>query len=128
MVINQSIFKAYDIRGLYPQEINEEAVYAIARATAQFMFRDRDSKHKVAVAMDNRDSSPILKESVLRGLRDEGASIIDVGVATTPMFYFAVNQAKTDGGIMITASHNPPQYNGPKIVSGRAQPRGQGPW
>ena len=123
--INPSIFKAYDIRGLCPQEINEEAAYAIAHATARFMFRDRDSKHRVVVAMDNRDSSPMLKESVLRGLRDEGVSIIDAGVATTPMFYFSVNQAKSDGGIMITASHNPAQYNGLKIVSAGAQPVGQ---
>src|SRR3989338_6535848 len=125
MSINPSIFKAYDIRGMYPQEINEEATYAIARATARFMFRSRESKHKMVVAMDNRDSSPALKESVLRGLRDEGVSIIDAGVATTPMFYFVVNQAKTDGGIMITASHNPAQYNGLKIVSAGAQPVGQ---
>ena len=123
--INPSIFKTYDIRGLCPQEINEEAAYAIARGVAQFMFRDRDSKHRVVVAMDNRDSSPMLKESVLRGLRDEGVSIIDAGVATTPMFYFSVNQAKSDGGIMITASHNPTQYNGLKIVSVGAQPIGE---
>ena len=125
MVINQSIFKAYDIRGLYPQEINKEAAYAIARATARFMFRSSASKHKVVVAMDNRDSSLMLKESVLRGLRDEGVGIIDAGVTTTPMFYFAVNHAKADGGIMITASHNPAQYNGLKIVSAGAQPVGQ---
>jgi len=123
--INPSIFKAYDIRGLYPQEINEEMAYAIARATARFMFRSRESKHKMVVAMDNRDSSPMLKEAVLRGLRDEGVDIIDAGVATTPMFYFAVNQAKADGGIMITASHNPARYNGLKIVSAGAQPVGQ---
>ena len=122
--INPSIFKAYDIRGLYPQEINEEVAYGIARAAARFMFGGSTSKHMM-VAMDNRDSSPMLKEAVLRGLRDEGVSIIDAGVTTTPMFYFSVNQAQTDGGIMITASHNPAQYNGLKIVSAGAQPIGE---
>lgn len=120
MPINLSIFRAYDIRGEYPHEFNEEAAYAVARAAAQFLKVKR-----VVLASDNRSSSPQLKEAALRGLVDEGKSVIDMGVSTSPMFYFAVNRAKADGGIIITASHNPPQYNGMKIVGKQAQAIGE---
>ncbi len=120
MPIDQNIFKAYDIRGLYPREFDERAAYAIARAAAQFL-----KAKTVLVAMDNRDSSPTLKKAVLDALGDAGVNVIDAGFATTPMFYFAVNASKADGGIMITASHNPPQYNGFKITSREARPVGE---
>ena len=120
MVINQSIFKAYDIRGKYPEEFNEDAAYKIARASALFLGAKR-----IAVAMDNRSSSESLKKAVIDGLLAEGIEVVDCGVSTTPMFYFAVNSQSTDGGIMVTASHNPPQYNGLKITEKRAKPIGQ---
>jgi len=110
--MNQSIFKAYDVRGLYPQEFDEQAAYRIARATAEFL-----GAKTMLVAMDERHSSVTIKEAVIAGLEDGGvAEIIDIGAATTPMYYFAAYDAKVDGGIMVTASHNPPQYNGLKIV------------
>src|SRR3989338_7015596 len=118
--INQSIFKAYDVRGKYPEEFNEEAAYKIARASALFLGAKR-----IAVAMDNRSSSESLKKAVIDGLLAEGIEVVDCGVSTTPMFYFAVNSQSTDGGIMVTASHNPPQYNGLKITEKRAKPIGQ---
>ncbi len=120
MEINSSIFKAYDVRGLYPQEFNESAAYAIARAAALFLHAER-----MVVAMDNRATSPSLKEAVLRACEDAGVNVTDAGVTTTPLFYFAVNTARADGGIMITASHNPPQYNGLKITSKSARPVGE---
>jgi len=118
--MNPSIFKAYDIRGEYPQEFNEDAAYAIARAAALFI-----KGKKLLVAMDNRISSPQLKAAVLKGLSEEGVEVLDPGVTTTPMFYFAVNKEKADGGLMITASHNPPKYNGLKIVREEARPIGE---
>lgn len=119
-IISPNIFKAYDVRGEYPAEINEDVACATARATALFL-----NAKKVIVAMDMRDSSPKLKEAVLKGLIEEGADVIDIGVATTPMFYFAVNAENADGGIIITASHNPPRYNGLKITEKRARPIGK---
>ncbi|MCR4323257.1 MAG: phosphomannomutase/phosphoglucomutase [Candidatus Azambacteria bacterium] len=118
--MNQSIFKAYDVRGLYPQECDEDAAYRIAKATAKFL-----NAKKMLIAMDNRDSSPSLKAAVIKGLAEEGVAMIDAGVATTPMFYFAAHDSQADGGIMVTASHNPPQYNGLKIVGKTAMPIGE---
>ncbi|OGD32373.1 hypothetical protein A3C91_04955 [Candidatus Azambacteria bacterium RIFCSPHIGHO2_02_FULL_52_12] len=118
--MDQSIFKAYDIRGLYPSQIDEQAVYAITRATVRHL-----KAKKMTIATDNRGSSPALKNSVIDALMDEGVYVVDAGVATTPMFYFAVNKAQTDGGIMITASHNPPEYNGLKITAREARPVGE---
>lgn len=119
--MNQSIFKAYDVRGLYPQEFDEAAAYHIARATAEFLKAET-----MLIAMDERHSSVTIKEAVIAGLEDGGvATIIDIGAATTPMYYFAAYDAKADGGIMVTASHNPPQYNGMKIVGKDAMPIGE---
>lgn len=120
MSVNPSLFKAYDIRGLYPQEFDEKAAYAVARAAVVFL-----NAKDIIVASDNRDSSPSLKEAVMRACADAGVNVIDAGIATTPLFYFAVNKARADGGIMITASHNPPQYNGLKITSREARPVGE---
>lgn len=119
--MDTSIFKAYDIRGEYPNEFNEETAQHIARAVALFLHAK-----KILIAMDNRTSSPSLKEAVIKGLSEEGVDIVDAGITTTPMFYFAVNKEKTDGGIMITASHNPPKYNGLKITRQEARPVGEG--
>lgn len=118
--MNESIFKAYDIRGVYPDEIKEEDVKNIARGTVRFL-----KAKSILIAMDNRTSSPSLKEAVLDGLFEEGVTVFDAGMTTTPMFYYAVNKAQADGGIMITASHNPPQYNGLKITSKEARPIGE---
>lgn len=120
MHIHSSIFKAYDVRGLYPQEFDEDAAYRIAKATAKFL-----GAKTMLITMDNRDSSPSLKEAVMRGLAEEGVAIIDAGIATTPMFYFSAYDSRADGGIMVTASHNPPQYNGLKIVGKTAMPIGE---
>lgn len=122
MKINSSIFKAYDIRGVYPSEINEEAAYLIGRAFIEFLSRGRKRKLKIAVGRDNRSSSRPLFRGLIKGIRDEGADVIDVGLSTTPMLYFGVAHYKLDGGINITASHNPSQYNGFKLVGGKSVP------
>lgn len=114
---NLEIFRAYDIRGLYPQEINEMIVYQIGQALAQFL-----KPKKIAVGRDTRLSSPALRKALVKGLREEGVNVIDIGLSTTPMLYFGVNFLKTDGGVMITASHNPGEYNGLKLVREKAIP------
>ena len=118
--INQSIFKAYDVRGKYPEEFNEEAAGKIARVATVFL-----SAKKIVVAMDYRVSSPSLKQVVIDSLINQGVDVMDCGICTTLMFYFSVNTAQADGGIMVTASHNPPEYNGLKITEKHAKPIGE---
>jgi len=119
--MNEKIFKAYDIRGVFPEEINEETAYKIGQAFVCFLkenlFESRSEKLKIVVGMDNRLSSGYLFAALEKGILEQGADIIDISFCTTPMFYFSVAKFNYDGGIMITASHNPPQYNGFKIVS-----------
>ncbi|MFC1700780.1 phosphomannomutase/phosphoglucomutase [Patescibacteria group bacterium] len=117
MEINQKIFKAYDIRGIYPREINEEAVYAIGRAFVIF-----SKAKKIVVGRDIRLSSPALAKSLIRGIIDQGADVIDIGLITTPMMYFSVVEYGFDGGIIVTASHNSREFNGLKIVDKNSIP------
>lgn len=119
MKINPVIFKAYDVRGVYPQEINEEVAYLIGRAYVRFL---KKKEAKVVVGQDNRLSSPVLFESLTRGLVDEGANVTDIGFSTSPMLYWSCAFFKFDGGINITASHNSSQYNGFKFVRESAVP------
>ncbi|MCH7883055.1 phosphomannomutase/phosphoglucomutase [Patescibacteria group bacterium] len=113
--INPSIFKEYDIRGQYPGEIDEEIVYRIAVAFCEYLSR---SKHfgTIILGHDARLSSPALAEAFGRGIQDQGRDVVDIGLATTPLFYFSVNTSKAAGGAMITASHNPPEFNGIKLM------------
>jgi len=110
MQINPSIFKAYDIRGIYPTDLNEEIAYPIGRAFAAFLGVD-----KVVVGRDMRLSGPQLFEAVTRGLTDQGADVIDIGRVSTDQFYFACATLGLPG-MMVTASHNPKAYNGFKMV------------
>ncbi len=120
-MINKSIFKAYDIRGVYPSEINEEAAYAIGRAAAQH-FKAKT----IAIGRDARQSSPALFAELSRGIMDAGCDVIDLGILTTPMVYFAAwKVAQADMVISVTASHNPPQYNGMKFALKNAIPVGE---
>lgn len=114
---NPSIFKAYDIRGVYPEEIDEAGARDIARGYAALMAKENPSKQlKIAVGMDMRLSSPALKEQVIEGLLESGLDVIDVGLVSTPTFYFAVAYYGYDGGMQVSASHNPKQFNGLKLV------------
>ena len=125
---SEGIFKAYDIRGKYPEEINDDAVYKIARAFARYLRLGVQEKKdlKILVSTDARISSPALKEAFLDGLLDENVEIIDAGLTTTPMHYFVLNQSEADGGAMITASHNPAEFNGIKLSRKGAVPIGEG--
>lgn len=121
--MESKIFKAYDIRGVYPEEINGESAYRIGQAFAVFIKKisSRD-KPQVVASRDNRLSSDSLFGELKKGIVSQGVDVIDIGLATTPMFYFAVIKYGCDGGIDVTASHNPPQYNGFKMVRNLAIP------
>ena len=110
-------FKAYDIRGKLGEELNEDIVYRIGRAYAVFL-----RPKTVVVGGDVRLTSNALKNALSNGLRDEGVDVIDIGMCGTEEIYFATSHLKTDGGIVITASHNPIDYNGMKMVREGSKP------
>lgn len=114
----EGIFKSYDIRGIYPDQINEENVIPATRAIFKFIQDKFPGKEEITVVVgrDMRSSSPALFESVTETLVELGAHVIDPGLVSTPTFYYAVFSGDYDAGIQITASHNPKQYNGLKIV------------
>ena len=110
-------FKAYDIRGRIPDQLNEDVAYRIGRAFAQFL------KPKiVVVGQDVRPTSPALTAALMKGLTEGGADVLDIGLCGTEEVYFATSHAKADGGIMVTASHNPADYNGMKLVREESRP------
>jgi phosphomannomutase/phosphomannomutase/phosphoglucomutase len=110
-------FKAYDVRGRLPDELNEDIAYRIGRGYAEFVKPKR-----VAVGRDIRLSSAALRDALTRGLTDAGVDVVDIGLCGTEGVYFATFHQKLDGGIMVTASHNPPDYNGLKFVREQAKP------
>ncbi|MEL7297935.1 MAG: phosphomannomutase [Pseudomonadota bacterium] len=110
-------FKAYDIRGRLPDQLNEDFVYRIANATAQYL-----SAKRIVIGRDIRLSSGSLADACAQGLQDAGVEVLDIGLGGTEMVYYATGSLGADGGIMITASHNPKDYNGLKIVRDGARP------
>jgi phosphomannomutase len=117
MNLNPDIFKAYDVRGVYPNEVNEEAARAIGGAFVAYLKAKR-----IAVGRDMRLSSPALASAFIEGAVAQGADVVDYGMIATDMLYFAVARDHHDGGVQITASHNPKQYNGMKMVRKEAFP------
>ena len=118
-MLDPKVFKAYDVRGIYPSELDEAGGYAIGRAYAE-QFEPR----RIAVGRDMRLSSPAMAEAAIRGASDAGVEVFDLGLVGTEMVYFAVGDLELDGGIAVTASHNPKQYTGMKIVRRGALPVG----
>ena len=116
-MINPNIFKAYDVRGLYPQEVNEDAARLIGRGFVAFLRARR-----IAVSRDMRLSSPTMAAAFIEGATLQGADVVDYGMMGTDMLYFAVARDGHDGGVQITASHNPREYNGIKMVRKEAFP------
>jgi len=114
--VNPQIFREYDIRGIANRELTDDVVRAVGRAFAQRM-RER-GKSRIAVGRDVRLSSSRIRSALVEGLRDQGASVVDVGMVPTPALYFAVLHLKADGGVMVTGSHNPIEYNGLKLSEG----------
>src|SRR6266516_1705960 len=117
VTIDPAIFKAYDVRGIYGQDLNDDIAYRIGRAAAQYL-----NVLEIAVGRDMRLSSPQLAAALIRGITDQGANAIDLGMTTTDELYFAVGKFDYHAGVMITASHNPGKYNGMKFCRAQAFP------
>jgi phosphomannomutase/phosphoglucomutase len=114
--MDPTIFREYDIRGIINRDLNEEIAVMIGKGFGSYLIKE--GRNTIAVGRDNRLSSKKLGEAVIEGLTSSGLTAIDVGQLPTPALYFSVIHLKTEGGIMITASHNPPQYNGFKLRKG----------
>jgi len=119
MALDPKAFKAYDVRGIYPTELDEDGAYRIGRAYVE-TFEPR----RIAIGHDMRVSAPAMAEAAIRGATAAGADVLDLGLVGTEMVYFAVGDLGLDGGIAVTASHNPKQYTGMKIVRRGALPVG----
>jgi phosphomannomutase len=118
-VLDPKVFKAYDVRGIYPTELDEDGAYRIGWA-----FVEQFEPRQIAVGHDMRVSSPAMAEALIRGAAEGGADVLDVGLVGTEMLYFAVGELGLDGGVAVTASHNPKEYTGMKIVRRGALPVG----
>jgi phosphomannomutase len=118
-MLDPKVFKAYDVRGVYPSELDEDGAYAIGRA-----FVEHFEPRRIAVGRDMRVSSPSMAAAVIEGAAAGGADVLDLGLVGTEMVYFAVDELGLDGGVCVTASHNPKQYTGMKIVRRGALPVG----
>jgi phosphomannomutase len=117
------IFKAYDVRGIYPAQIDEEMAHRIGLAFQHVLdAEDRARGNTVVVSRDMRRSSPGLAAALVQGIREAGFDVLDIGLATTPMNYFAIGHAGAAGGVQVTASHNPAEYNGFKFSRHEARP------
>jgi phosphomannomutase len=126
------IFKAYDIRGTYPDLLNDTMAWQIGYGSSKFLRQEAEAAgdatpmmKNIVVGHDMRKSSPSLVANLMKGVTDQGGDVIDVGLVDTPFVYFAINHLDCAGGIMTTASHNPPQYNGFKISKRKAKPVGE---
>jgi phosphomannomutase len=126
------IFKAYDIRGTYPDLLNDTMAWQIGYGSSRYLLADAQAAgestpmmRNVVVGRDMRVSSPALTKQVIQGINDHGGDVIDLGMCDTSMIYFAVNHLDCAGGVMVTASHNPPNYNGFKVCKRQAKPVGE---
>jgi phosphomannomutase/phosphoglucomutase len=123
MQVPANIFREYDIRGLVDSELSEETALSIAKSFGTYAFRQ--GKKTLAVGRDVRLTSDRFNEIVIQGLRSTGCNVIDIGVVPTPVLYFSLFQLPVDGGVMITASHNPSEYNGFKLCIGKSSIYGE---
>jgi len=126
------VFKAYDVRGVYPDPLNELMARQIGFGCSRFLLADAKTAgddgpmmKNIVVGRDMRKSSPSLSDALMKGITDQGGHVLDVGMVDTSFIYFAVNHLDCAGGVMVTASHNPPQYNGMKVSKRKAKPVGE---
>ncbi|GJQ30932.1 MAG: putative phosphomannomutase [Phycisphaerae bacterium] len=126
------IFKAYDIRGTYPDLLTDAMAWQIGYGASKYLLADAAAAGEttpmmknIVVGRDMRASSPSLCKNLIQGIRDQGGDVIDIGMCDTSMIYFAINHVDCAGGVMVTASHNPPNYNGFKISKRKAKPVGE---
>jgi phosphomannomutase/phosphoglucomutase len=116
--MNPAIFREYDIRGRFPEELNSQTVYELGRTFGTYYKQHGASK--ISVGHDCRESYPVLKDALIKGLLETGMHITYIGMVPTPLLYFSIHEFKLDGAVMITGSHNPPEYNGFKVCLGKA--------
>jgi phosphomannomutase len=119
--VDPGIFKSYDVRGIYPAEFDDDVAYGIGRCFVPLVNASNASKPTIAVGRDMRPSGENLFEAFARGATEAGADVVDIGMVSTDALYFAVGKHAFAGGVMITASHNPAQYNGMKFTRSQAQ-------
>ena len=126
------VFKAYDVRATYPKPLNERLAWQIGYGAAEYLLAqaaeagfDDPMMRCIAVGHDMRKSSPSLSDALMQGMQDYGANVLDVGLVDTPFVYFAINHLGCAGGVQVTASHNPAEYNGFKVSKLQAKPVGQ---
>jgi phosphomannomutase len=126
------VFKAYDVRGTYPDLLNDHMAWQIGYGVSRFLLDDAKAAGEttpmmtnIIVGRDMRASSPSLTKNLIKGINDHGGNVIDVGMVDTSFIYFAVNHLDCAGGVMVTASHNPPNYNGFKVSKRKAKPVGE---
>lgn len=116
--MNPNIFREYDIRGRVPEELNQETAYRLGQVFGSY-YQGLGAK-RISLGRDCRLSSPELRLGVMQGMSDAGIHVIDVGMVPTPLLYFSLHHLDVDGGVQITGSHNPPEYNGFKVCLGKA--------
>jgi len=128
----EKVFKAYDIRGIYPDDVDEDLAWKVGHACAQFLRsllsgyeRGQAAANRLVIGRDMRSHSEPLAQALTEGITASGAGCVDIGLCDTPMIYFAINHLGACGGVQVTASHNPEQYNGFKISGFEARPVGQ---
>ncbi|MYI72746.1 MAG: phosphomannomutase, partial [Candidatus Dadabacteria bacterium] len=124
MIPDKAIFREYDIRGIAGESITEEVVERIGKAYGTMVAEDGGSE--VSVGYDCRKSSPAFRDALCEGITSTGVSVVDIGMVTTPMVYFSTFTSGVDGGVMVTASHNPSEYNGLKMCVGQNSLFGEG--
>lgn len=122
--VNPSIFKAYDVRGIYPTDLDEDIARKTGAAFATLLLNETEGDRvlTVVVSRDMRTSSESLMQSVIEGITSTGVNVVNIGLSSTPTFYFAVGHYGYDGGLQVSASHNPAEYNGFKMVRAKAVP------
>jgi phosphomannomutase/phosphoglucomutase len=112
--VEEKIFREYDLRGIYPSEIDKDTAYTIGKSFGTYI--KKMGENETIIGHDNRLSSPELSTYLLQGLLDSGMNVINLGLVTTPMYYYGKKKFNCTTGIMVTASHNPKEYNGFKIA------------
>ena len=117
-MLDPKVFKAYDVRGIHPTELDEDGAYRIGRA-----FVEEFAPRRIAVGRDMRLAAPAMAAALIEGAADGGADVLDLGLVGTEMVYYAVGELGLDGGVCVTASHNPKEYTGMKIVRARRAAR-----
>jgi len=121
--VNPAIFREYDIRGKYPDDLNNETAYELGIAFGTYYHQN--GADKISVGHDCRESYSVLKDALIKGLLESGMDVTYIGMVPTPLLYFSIHELNLDGGIMITGSHNPPEYNGFKICMGKSTIHGE---